>query len=717
MFIPFGEWTPDQPSNASGIVRAENALPIASGYESGPAPNPGKSVFPEIPERPLKVLTFYDSEGVGYTFAFCAEKIYELGGDGWRNITHEDGDYNTPPDRTWEVDVWGNFWYATNDIDPIQKYNFALGSEICEDIDGTESGITARFIAHIADYMVLADVVEEEEGDYRIWWSGRLRPELYTPSLITQAGFLDCVDIGPFRKLVGNINNYGLLLGLNGVARIDKMGPPQSMAVNTISRRNGCVDGATVRVVGGRTFWLSPTGWCMYDGVQIVEIGVEKVDRYTIRRVDPEFYHKITSIELDDRPVIMWAYVSQDSQDKEPDEVLYYNYLIKHWSLGKISNVILLGEAAPPIINVDPPITTDITVGWKDLSIDISFGGFVEISRDDNEITGITEVFSDDYTASSDTIVTTAINLEAGKSYIFLVADYMLDDDFDRTINIVGTFGTTLATITNAQDYFEDSSLGSVNLAIFYVNPHIDYNDTIEFQSTVAHAREFILRVFELPMNTTKDFVQSEFVDGDTTEVDIEDVEIISPNNIIFAPVFDFGGSLAIVKGDESDEFDGFSTYVLETVSLGVIVRYGAPPPEGVNENTDDPPYGEQTIDVIENSSYRVAITGDNTIQIMETGTAVATFQTTAIQPFKGKRCRVTRASLKGDMSTTGYRARVLLRDTQTTMFSSGPWTNVSKITGSVPLHKKGREVIIEVEASNFKGLVGLDMDVVEEGR
>lgn len=344
MFVPFGEWAPDRPALASGVVLAENVLPIEDGYESGPQ-FLVDTKFDEIPGTPIKLLTFRDSTGGSRGFVFTLTHIYTNGPDGtWDDITHAAGAYTTDALGDWSVIPWGDSFYAVNGADKIQKYVF--GNAACTDIDGLSGGVlSGKYSTIIRDFHVLANVEEDSTAyPFRVWWSGRLRPELFDPSLVTMAGWKDHVDIGTIRGITGG--DYGVLYGSDGIARIDFAGPPGVFQFTNIDLEVGCLHSRSIIQVGAVTFWLSSRGFRTYGGGAqgSAAIGDEKVDRWFLANAALDKLHLMSTLILANRPVVAWLYVSTNSVDGLPDAVLFYNYRKGRFSSGKFSSLSLFGS-------------------------------------------------------------------------------------------------------------------------------------------------------------------------------------------------------------------------------------------------------------------------------------------------------------------------------------------------------------------------------------
>src|SRR5689334_15616794 len=120
IFIPFEGWMPDRASLDTGSIHAQEVIPTAESFESGPGYTPS-TIYPDLPEDPLVVRAFETSDGDTFTLAFCPTKIYSLSGAVWNNVSRLSSDYSTAAGTGfWSIDQWGDIVYATNYVDPIQ---------------------------------------------------------------------------------------------------------------------------------------------------------------------------------------------------------------------------------------------------------------------------------------------------------------------------------------------------------------------------------------------------------------------------------------------------------------------------------------------------------------------------------------------------------------------------------------------------------------------
>jgi hypothetical protein len=375
--IRFPRWRPDQaPLNqGEGATVAENVLPAADGYGPAPAVNViGSAVLPDVPSL---LYAGRASDGTMTPLCFARAATYRHTIGAWQPV---DGSTSLSGDR-WEVARWGDALYAVNGVDPIQKIDLLAGGTFTRVAD-TPDGLTADHIAVVGEFLFLANVSTNARNarfPYRFRWSGIQRPERWSfsdPRATIQADQQDWTDIGELRGLVGG--EYGLGLGEDGLVRIDYIGPPDLFKFATIETGFGLAWRNTLLKIGERAVWWSKRGWRISAGGPSEPIGLGKVDRWFADRVKPGSEGRISALLLPDTTVAGWSYVSRFTPDGDPDEVLWYDWLLNEWTMSSARvQVVGYAETATPTTDdaelpfgpgVGPSTPTDevplLTDGW-----------------------------------------------------------------------------------------------------------------------------------------------------------------------------------------------------------------------------------------------------------------------------------------------------------------------------------------------------------------
>jgi hypothetical protein len=272
------------------------------------------------------------------------------------------------PSLSWEVVQWGDVVYATNGINPLQKIKILDGGDF-EQLD-VPNGLSGRFMCYVAGFLMIADVREfmaNTRYPYQCRWSGFQRPERWELDASIQADLQEVADIGQFRGLTGG--EFALLLGDNGFARADYVGPDIIFKFTTIETNVGCEIPQSVVRTGNMTFWWSQRGWRMSTGEVSTPIGLGQVDDWFRRTInnDPAFQSRMSTQVLYDQSIVMWSFMSVFSAG-EPDYVLAYNWITKAWTMGRFEIQILGNSIASsattddsniPLPGYQPTSTTD----------------------------------------------------------------------------------------------------------------------------------------------------------------------------------------------------------------------------------------------------------------------------------------------------------------------------------------------------------------------
>lgn len=352
MILPFDEWRPDTAPLSPGMEVALNVLPAVDGYVPMPMPVfRGPGGLPGI----CSFLTLaVAGDGVTVPLAFTTDGIYRPTGTAWTDVSRTPDDYEAG--LGWWAAQYGDAVFAVNGIDTIGI--LPLGASNFRDVTDAPDGLGAHYLAVVSDFLVLGDLYAQDgnfQARHRVHWSGRGRPEQLTPNIVIQSGFSDRPAIGRVRGLTGG--EFGLILGEEGLDRMDYVGPPSIWQFRTLETDIGCEIPRSVVQAGDRTAWWSRRGWRMSAGGPSQPIGLGKVDDWTRSRIDFERSDLMTATALLRQGVFMWAFLSRDNIDGRPDEALAYSWDHNRWTRGKLSVDCLGRQAVPSVFTDDPGLS------------------------------------------------------------------------------------------------------------------------------------------------------------------------------------------------------------------------------------------------------------------------------------------------------------------------------------------------------------------------
>lgn len=350
MILPFDEWRPDLAPLSAGLEQCLNVLPAADGYVPAPVPvfrGPGG-----LRGLASCVLVVTSGDGVTVPLAFTVVGAFRAQATGWLDVSRTPDDYE-PPLEAWSAVQYGDAVFAVNGIDPVGI--LPLGAAAFRDIADAPFGLSANYITVVGDFLVLASTTASKanERQYaRVWWSGRGRPERFTPDLATQAGYVDRPGIGRIRGITGG--EFGLILGEEGLDRMDYAGPPAVFQFRNLEVDVGCELSRSIVQAGVKTAWWSRRGFRMSTGGPSEPIGLGKVDEFVRSRIDFDRGHLMTATALLKQGVFIWAFVSRNNTTGRPDEALAYSWDFQRWSRIEME-VDCLGRLAVPSLFTDDP--------------------------------------------------------------------------------------------------------------------------------------------------------------------------------------------------------------------------------------------------------------------------------------------------------------------------------------------------------------------------
>lgn len=342
MILEFPEFLPDLPSlNNPGITLAKNVIASGGSYKS----------FPDFSAYST-ALTAYcrgafsarDPESATtYNFAGDATKLYLLGKT--TTGTFDDisiaGGYALGTDEVWEFTQFGDYAIACCINENIQKYEMGVDALFS---DLAASAPLARHCDVVRDdFLVVGNTYDAVDGfkPYRIRWPGIGTIDSWTVSATTQADYQDLnAQYGWVQAVLGG--QYGVILQEKAIVRMDYVGSPAIFQFTVSERNQGTKYPKSAIRINDLTFFLGLDGFRVFDGNQSVQIGVNKVDRFFLDDLDPNYDYLLTSAVDYDKQIVMWAYPSLElGQGAINSRILMYNYSpnsARRWSYADINS-------------------------------------------------------------------------------------------------------------------------------------------------------------------------------------------------------------------------------------------------------------------------------------------------------------------------------------------------------------------------------------------
>ncbi len=360
MFIPFGEFAPDQAvfgQQSSSLI--SNLVPL---NERSYGPMAGFSaVTNALNARCQGAASFRASDGTIHVFAGDATKLYKLNSDGvtWNDVTKSATTYTTPADGRWYFVQMGNRIVATNYTDAIQTY--VIGSSALF-ADLSAGAPKARFIAVVKGFLVAADTWDASSGykQNRIWWADANDPTNWptigsAAAAAAQSDYQDIQDGGQINGVVGGCGGRdGVVILQSAIVGMDYVGGAVVFSFLVIERGRGTTIPTAVINVGPFAGYIGEEGFMLFDGARSTPIGAGKVDRFffaggvpvsSFPPVDQTQFNRICTAYDANRKLIFWAYPI--SGTSAPTLYLVYNWQYGRWGYaGAATEFIFTGYTA-----------------------------------------------------------------------------------------------------------------------------------------------------------------------------------------------------------------------------------------------------------------------------------------------------------------------------------------------------------------------------------
>lgn len=343
--IPFGEWLPDKAVlNSPGASEAKGVYPRTE-TTYGPISSLA-AVSGSLTARCQGAFSGRKaSDGVIYTFAGDATKLYKLDGTAWDNVSQ--GAYSAGTEEWWNFAQYGDRVMAANINTNTQVYNLATLPATCSDLAaGCPRG---RYITTVREFTVLGNTWDAVDGykPGRVWWSGFDNPTNWpTPGSATavadQSDFNDMPTGGWVQGIVGAVGGAdAIVLMEQAVYRMQYEGPPTIFRFDEIDRSRGCSAPGSIVNTGQLVAFLAEDGWYVCDGQSVQPIGSGKIDKWFFSQVDQTYLSRITGTADPINKLIIWSFPT-GATGATPDKVLIWNWALNRWSYGDLACEMLL---------------------------------------------------------------------------------------------------------------------------------------------------------------------------------------------------------------------------------------------------------------------------------------------------------------------------------------------------------------------------------------
>jgi hypothetical protein len=399
----------------------------------------------------------------------------------------------------WQFIQFGNFAIATNGSEKVQYYDINSSTYFG---DLATTAPIAKHITTVRDFVVCANI-GAGTNPARVNWSDINDPTDWTSGGASQSDFQELPDGGDITGITGG--EVGIVFLEKAIVRMTYSGSPLFFQFDTISRNIGCVEGGSIAQYGGLSYFLSDDGFYSCDGINIVGIGAEKVDRYFYNNANIGDIDTISTAVDPERNLIIWNYTTTSG----PRGLLIYNFQTKKWC-----------EADTDVDFLSTLATSGVSLEGIDTAYNITAGSFVVTKQYTIRSVGTTDYTLIGAVANTVGVLFTATGVGSGTGVAIDMAasatalktvdtlTTTLDDRLYkggkflfggvRDAKII-TFTGTAATaniITNDLEYGYNSVLSLVRPSIDNGSANVSVasrrklNDTITYGSSVSASSE-----------------------------------------------------------------------------------------------------------------------------------------------------------------------------------------------------------------------------------
>lgn len=339
MLLPFGPWTPDQPELASSTLVAKNVVPATLDARTGAASYRKFLAFANtitaLAARVQGAIAVKATEGGTYIYAGTAATLQELG-PGASSFTDrsKSGGYSCAADQIWSRARYGSSVYFANIADAIQVATIGGGSAFA---DLSTAAPKCRHLGVFGLFLMAANTWDSTDGfrGNRIWWPAIDNPASWptvgsAAAAAVQSDYQDLPDGGAITGLVGGETGGYVVCE----SKIFRAVYPSSAIFDflPVEEHRGSRFPGSVIGVGRYVFFLGDDGFWMFNGVESIPIGTQKVDREFLADLDAIHIPRICAAIDPINKFVMWAYPGSGNSLGNPSKIIIFNWAIGCWS-------------------------------------------------------------------------------------------------------------------------------------------------------------------------------------------------------------------------------------------------------------------------------------------------------------------------------------------------------------------------------------------------
>lgn len=425
-------------------MTVENVIPNRQSYRSYPQLVQFSTA---LGSRCLGGIFATDAASNNYNYAGDVSALYVLQNQTYVAVTRTASAYTA---ENWEFVNWGNTVIGVNGFTDLPQ-TISLGGT---QFTNLSTGVKARHITTMRDFVVMGNVSDSATNVYRVRWSAINNPTSWTPDAATLADFQDLPsEGGHIQKVLGG--EYGVILQQRSVWRMLFIGSPLIFQFDRIHNAvgayvpNGCVRYQNV------VYFLAPDGFFAFDGSSLTPIGAGKVDKFFLGDLNVGSVSRVSAVIDTNNKLVMWAYPSNSSVGGNPDKIMVYSWAFNRWTLITGLNIELLLQSIATGYTLDglDAVSTNVDTGFM-------------VSFDDPSWTGgeiINAAFNASHRLSQFNGSAMAVTCRTGEFQLFESRRARMTQV--RPV-MDGVSASTQVTVLNRNNLTESVSVGALSIPI-----------------------------------------------------------------------------------------------------------------------------------------------------------------------------------------------------------------------------------------------------------
>lgn len=254
------------------------------------------------------------------------------------------------PAAVWTLDTWGEYLVGCSNSDgKLYEWQLGFGGPTAAAAI-TNAPTSCNAILSTAERFIFA--LGAGGNPRKVQWCDQENNTVWTPAELNQAGDFELTTPGTLMagKRVRAINLLWTDVDCHAATYI---GQPFIFSFEKIGSGCGLISPQAVAIVADATaFWMSKTGFWMYDGS--VKPLPSDVGDYVYREINRNQSSKVYAVHNGEFGEVLWFYPSAEST--EVDSYVLYNYREGHWNVGTLARTAGTGRGAfdhPLLVSTD----------------------------------------------------------------------------------------------------------------------------------------------------------------------------------------------------------------------------------------------------------------------------------------------------------------------------------------------------------------------------